>query len=143
MKKKNLLLLILPIVAIILETNPNGVTMNWGMRMEDGSMGFIQKHCAFFNPIAAAYGDVAPFLTAVLTVLLLAVCIVSVFTKKINLMVKIVSILAFAASAAALATARFVLDYSSVAGIAIAISLGLEALLVFFLLSAKSASSHT
>ena len=88
MKKKNLLLAIAPIVAIIFAADPNGVTMKWGKRMADGSMGFIEKHCSFFNPIAAAYGDAAPFLTAVLSVVLLAMCLACIFTKKFPVRLK-------------------------------------------------------
>ena len=51
MKKKNILLMVFPIIAIILELLPNGVTMNWGQRMPDGTLGTIQKHCSFFYAI--------------------------------------------------------------------------------------------
>ena len=47
MKKKNLLLAIAPIVAIIFAADPNGVTMKWGKRMADGSMGL--KNIARFS----------------------------------------------------------------------------------------------
>ena len=48
MKKKNLVILALPILAIILELLPNGVAMNWGQRLPDGAMGTIKKYCSLF-----------------------------------------------------------------------------------------------
>ena len=137
MKKKNLLLAIAPIVAIIFAADPSGVTMKWGKRMADGSMGFVEKHCSFFNPIAAAYGDAAPFLTAVLSVVLLAMCLACIFTKKVYLATKIIASLAFVSSVVALATAAFILSYASIPGVIITIALGAEAILAFCMLSAK------
>lgn len=138
MKKKNLLLAIAPIVAIIFAADPDGVTMKWGKRLADGSMGFVEKYCSFFNPIAAAYGDVAPFLTAVLSVVLLAMCFACIFTKKVYLATKIIALLAFVSSVVALATAVFILSYVSIPGVIITIALGAEAVLVFCMLSTKS-----
>ena len=139
MKKKNLLLVFAPIVAILFAADPNGVTMKWGKRMADGSMGFVEKHCSFFNPIAAAYGDIAPFLTAVLSVVLLAMCLACIFTKKVYLATKIIASLAFVSSVVALATAAFILSYASIPGVIITIALGSEAILAFSMLSAKHA----
>lgn len=134
MKKKNLLLAGAPIVAIIFAADPNGVTMRWGKRLIDGSIGFTEKHCAFFNPIAAAYGDAAPFLTAVLSVVLLVMCLACSFTRKVYTTTKIVASLAFLSSAAALTTSLFVLSYVSFPGLIITVVLAAGAVLTFYLL---------
>lgn len=138
MKKKNILLLVFPVIAIILELLPNGVTMNWGQRMPDGTLGTIQKHCSFFNPTPAAYGDFAPFFTAILSTVLLIVCLVFVFSGKGKLAVKILSVATFVMSVIALVMAIFLLSYYSAIGIAITVALGLQMVLSFYMLSTKA-----
>ncbi len=138
MKKKNILLIVFPIIAIILELLPNGVTMNWGQRMPDGTLGTIQKHCSFFNPTPAAYGDFAPFFTAILSTVLLIVCLVFVFSGKGKLAVRILSVATFVMSVIALVMAIFLLSYYSAIGIAITVALGVQTVLSFYLLSTKA-----
>ena len=138
MKKKNILLLVLPVIAIILEATPNGVTMNWGQRMPDGTLGTIQRYCSFFNPTPAAYGDFAPFFTAMLSTVLLIVCLVFVFSGKGKLAVGILSAATFVMSVIALVMAIFLLSYYSAIGIAITVVLGVQMVLPFYMLSTRA-----
>ena len=70
--------------------------------------------------------------------MLLIVGLVTVFTDKGKLGVKIISVLAFIVSAISVGTAILLLSYFPGIGVAIAITLGLNAVLTFYLLSVKA-----
>lgn len=96
MKIKKILLAVLPLAALILELLPNGVEMHF-LSPEGEPWG---KTYSYFDLTPFGYANVGPFITAILTCVLivLAVICISKPRKGLNIAIMAVSGIAVAAS---------------------------------------------
>ncbi|MBE6823774.1 MAG: hypothetical protein E7513_00330 [Ruminococcaceae bacterium] len=81
--KKRLMLLILPIIAIILESLPNGVVLNFSVA---GGTATKKVYFSYFDTTPYGYASFSPLLTAVLTCLILLLLIIYCFINKRSLL---------------------------------------------------------
>lgn len=118
MKKRNIINAIIALAIIILESLPYGAVLNFGEPASGGSIKFIRSTYAYFSLTPFGYADFGPFLTAVLSCVLLCLIVVSIFTKKSTLQnaCYVLSIFAFLTSLMPLLLG---MSYYSVCGLAI------------------------
>ena len=93
MNKNKFLALLFPIIALILELLPNGVTMHF--KAPPGEPPFI-THTSYFDLLPLGYANFAPIFTAILTIILLITLLLYVVkgTPKLWKTSKIVSLVA-------------------------------------------------
>ena len=93
MKKKKLLTLILPVIALILEILPKGVRMQFAA--PPGEPRFT-KYTSYFDLLPMGYADFAPLFTAILTVVLLVTLIFYIVKENFKLLtaIKFISLVA-------------------------------------------------
>lgn len=98
--KKRISTLIILVLTVILEILPYGAVCRF---MDDGGEP-IRKTFSYFDLTPYGYANFGPFITAVLTCVLLALAAISLFAEsaKIKTAVKVISVLAFAVSLAPL-----------------------------------------
>ncbi len=77
---KKLSLLIFPIISIILEALPIGVSIEFSK----GPGITVERTFSYFSPVPPGYACFAPFLTAILTVVLLLIAIISFKFEKLK-----------------------------------------------------------
>lgn len=73
----NFSLLLFPVIALVLEILPRGVVMMF--RGEDGAAFF--EYFSYFHTFPIAYGNIGPFLTGILSVILLILAIMHLFVR--------------------------------------------------------------
>lgn len=78
MKNRKALLLILPIITLILEALPYGAVLNFA----DPEGEATRKTFSYFSLTPYGYANFAPLITAIITVLVFALVIVYLVTKK-------------------------------------------------------------
>lgn len=116
MKQKKLINLILPVITLILEILPYGAVCNFA-----SAEGEIQREVySYFSLIPYGYANFAPFLTAVLTCVVLLLSAVYCFTGKCSKAIKVTLCVAVALSLCPLILG---IDYFSVVGILITVTL--------------------
>lgn len=71
MEKKRLLYLLPPVITLILEILPYGAVCNFARLAEDGTIGRFRVLYSYFDLVPFGYANFAPFLTAVLTCIIL------------------------------------------------------------------------
>ena len=89
--KKRLLLLIAPLIALILECLPNGVIMTFA----DGPDSTFTMTYSYFGLTPIGYAMYGPFLTAVMTCVIIILSLIYVFTAKQGLKIAILVLSAF------------------------------------------------
>lgn len=132
MKKSKLLALLFPMITLILELLPNGVTMRF--KAPPGEPPFI-THTSYFDLLPLGYANFAPMFTAILTIILLITLLLYVVkgTPKLWKTSKIVSLVAVILSLCPMIFS----SYTLIGGL-ISISLFAEFLYLVF-----KKSSHT
>ncbi len=90
--RKKILLIVLPILAVVLETLPTGTVMYFGN--PDGEP--FRQTFSYFDPIHWGYADFVPNLTALLTCVLLVLATVNAVkgTRRVTKAMAILAILA-------------------------------------------------
>lgn len=78
MKKKNALLLVLPVITLILEALPYGAVLNFA----DPEGEATRKTFSYFSLTPYGYANFAPFVTAIITVLIFVFIVAYLITKK-------------------------------------------------------------
>ena len=73
--KKRMLYLILPIITLILEILPYGAVCNFARPATDGSIGQFRELYSYFDLIPFGYANFAPFITAIITCIILAILV--------------------------------------------------------------------
>ena len=125
--KKRLLFLILPIITLILEILPYGAVCNFGNPDVDS----IRVTYSYFNLLPFGYANVTPFITAILSCIILALLIIYAVTGKESLTLAARIILAISA-VCSLGALMFGISYFTVVGALITISLICELVLLCF-----------
>ncbi len=125
MKKYIYALLGIPIIAIILEIIPFGAVLIFPMDEHKQ----LKMFYSYFSLTPYGYGNIGPFITAILSCLLLALTIIFILTKnsKLKVLIIIMSALAFATSFMPL---LFGIEYFTVLGAGISVVLAVEFILL-------------
>ena len=140
--KKRLLYLILPIITLILEMLPYGAVLNF-MRppIEEGApIGNFRELYSYFSLTPFGYANFAPLITAVITCILLALLVVYTFTgkEKLRNTIKVITLIGTIIS---LGPLMFGINFFSIVGALISVSLLGETILLFY--TAKDSQAKT
>ena len=120
--KKNLIICIILAVVIILEALPYGAVLNFSNGGDGGCELITRKTYSYFDLTPYGYANFGPFLTSVLTLILLALSLIYLFKKnpKILLTIQIIATISVVTS---LMPLMFGIDYYSYLGALITICL--------------------
>lgn len=119
---KKIRLLILPIITIILQILPCGAVLVFAPSPTER----IRETFSYFNLTPFGYANFAPFITALLTCIILLLALISIKLEKMR---KAVFWLSLAAAIISLLPLVFGIDYYSVTGGIITITLAIESVL--------------
>ena len=122
MKRERILLSGIPTVLILLELLPFSAVLNFAN--PEGEP--FRETFSYFSLVPFGYANFGPLITAVLSCVLLVLCVVFCFLNKKGIL-KTITVLSAIALAASLSPLLFGIKYVTVCGIAI--SVGLLALL--------------
>lgn len=118
MKIKKSLFVVLPLATLILELLPNGVVLNFAN--PEGEP--WRRTYSYFSLTPFGYANVGPFITAILTCILLVLVAVYLFKPRNGLTTAILNVSGFA-TAASLMPLMFGFDYITVIGVIITLLL--------------------
>ena len=118
MKIKKSLFVVLPLVALILELLPNGVVLNFAN--PEGEP--WRRTYSYFSLTPFGYANFGPFITAILTCVMLILVIFYLFKPHKGLNTAITNVAGFA-TAASLLPLMFGFDYITVIGVIITLLL--------------------
>ncbi len=121
MKIKNILLTSLSLITLILELLPNGVVLNFAN--PEGEP--WRRTYSYFSLTPFGYANFGPFLTAILTCVLLVLVVIHLFKPSGGLNTAIKS-MAAVATATSLMPLMFGTDYITAIGIIITVLLALN-----------------
>ena len=119
---KKIRLLILPIITIILQILPCGAVLVFAPSPTER----VRETFSYFNLTPFGYANFAPFITALLTCIILLLALISIKLEKMR---KAVFWLSLAAAVISLLPLVFGIDYYSVVGGIITITLAIESVL--------------
>ena len=126
MKKSKLEIFPLPIIALILEILPYGAVLNFAN--PEGKP--WRRTFSYFSLTPFGYANFAPFITALLTCLILLLAFIYCFTEK-NKLLNTIKILSCISAITSVMPILYGLNYFSVVGVAITISLFCECAYLF------------
>lgn len=132
MKKKNALLLVLPVITLILEALPYGAVLNFA----DPEGETTRKTFSYFSLTPYGYANFAPFITAITTVLVFALVIVYLVTKK-EAVFKAVKALLAVGVALSLCPLIMSFEYFSLVAALVSVTLTAELAFVIYLSKQK------
>ena len=118
MKIKKSLFVVLPLASLILELLPNGVVLNFANPYGEP----WRRTYSYFSLTPFGYANFGPFITAILTCILIVLVAVYLFKPRKGLNTAILNVSGFA-TAASLMPVMFGFDYITVIGIIITILL--------------------
>ena len=118
MKIEKSLFVVLPLATLILELLPNGVVLNFAN--PEGEP--WRRTYSYFSLTPFGYANVGPFITAILTCILLVLVAVYLFKPRNGLNTAILNVSGFA-TAASLMPLMFGFDYITVIGVIITLLL--------------------
>jgi hypothetical protein len=129
MRLTDVLLIVLPITAIVLELLPHGVALNFGYPSETGDILYERETYAYFSLMPFGYAVFGPLLAAVLTCVTTVIAALSAFLKRNwkNTIATICTVAAFASLSPLLMGLR----YFTVLGAIITLILSAEVFLAF------------
>lgn len=130
MKKNRFVYLILPVITLILELLPYGVTLNFGHQLEDGTIGYTYRSYSYFSLIPFGYANFAPLFTAITTCIILAVLLLFCITGRETLAVTARNLLCVGV-VFSLGQLVFGLRFYSVVGALISLTMAAELFLLF------------
>ena len=119
---KKIRLLILPIITIILQILPCGAVLVFAPSPTER----VRETFSYFNLTPFGYANFAPFITALLTCIILLLALISIKLEKMR---KAVFWLSLATAIISLLRLVFGIDYYSVVGGIITITLAIESVL--------------
>lgn len=120
--KRTFSILIFPMIAIILEILPCGAVLVFAPSPTDR----IRETFSYFSLTPVGYANFAPFITALLTCIILLLALISIKSEKMR---KAVFWLSLTAAIISLLPLVFGMDYYSVIGGMITITLAVESVL--------------
>ena len=120
--KRTCFILIFPIIAIILQILPCGAVLVFAPSPTER----VRETFSYFNLTPFGYANFAPFITALLTCIILLLALISIKLEKMR---KAVFWLSLAAAIISLLPLVFGIDYYSVVGGIITITLAIESVL--------------
>ncbi|MBQ8518803.1 MAG: hypothetical protein IJ455_04240 [Agathobacter sp.] len=123
--KKRLLYLILPIIALILEILPYGAVLIFARPSEDGSIGYFRETYSYFDLLPFGYANFGPFITAILTCIVLFLLVIYCLIGKRQLITVTKNIVCIATLSSCLPILMGV-KFLSLVGILISLSLAIE-----------------
>ena len=118
MKIKKSLFVVLSLATLILELLPNGVVLNFAN--PEGEP--WRRTYSYFSLTPFGYANVGPFITAILTCILLVLVVIYLFKPRNGLNTAILNVSGFA-TAASLMPLMFGFDYITVIGVIITLLL--------------------
>lgn len=127
MRKRRILILLLPIITIVLQILPYGAVLNFGN--PDGPAWRVTF--SYFSLVPFGYANFAPLLTAIATCVIFALLIVYCFTDKHGIVI-ITKVLLLVAAVLSLCPLVYGISYFSVVGVLITVSLVAELVLLHF-----------
>ena len=130
MKKHRFVTLILPVITLILELLPYGVTLNFGHQLEDGTIGYTYRSYSYFSLMPFGYGNFAPLLTAIMTCILLLLLLLYCITGKERLAVTARNLLCVG-TVVSLGPLLYGLRFYSLVGALISLTMAAELLLLY------------
>ena len=80
--KKRFMYIILPVITLILEILPYGAVCNFARPATDGSIGHFRELYSYFDLMPFGYANFAPFLTAILTCVIVLMLVIYCITGK-------------------------------------------------------------
>lgn len=125
--KRTCFILIFPIIAIILEILPCGAVLVFAPSPTDR----VRETFSYFSLTPVGYANFAPFITALLTCVILLLALVSIKLEKMR---KAVFWLSLATAIISLLPLAFGMDYYSVISGMITIALAIESVLAKILI---------
>ena len=123
--KKRLLLLIAPVIAIVLESLPNGVIL----RFADPEFTFIERY-SYFSILPFGLAHFGPLPAAVLTCVVTLLTMIYVFTANQGLAAAAAGLSILAGLLSVLSAIMFGLEYLSIINAAVTLLLFAEAVLL-------------
>ena len=129
--KKRLLYLVLPIITLILEILPFGAVCNFARPADDGTIGRFRELYSYFDLVPFGYANFAPFITALITCIILIFLGVYCITGKRSLMT-VTRIVLFINVIISLCPLLLGISFFSIVGALISLTLLAEFLLLFF-----------
>lgn len=129
--KKRFLYLLLPIITLTLEILPYGAVCNFARPAADGSIGHFRELYSYFDLTPFGYANFAPLITAVISCVVLLIVMLFYITGKQKLAIIARNIL-FICTLFSLGPLLFGINYFSIVGALITISLVAELLLLHF-----------
>lgn len=127
MKKKLILHIPAPIIALVLEILPYGAVLNFANPTEYES----RLTYSYFDLTPFGYANFGPFLTAILSCVLLVLLLVGIFTQKQGFKT-VAEIICFFALGTSLMPLLLGTAYFSAIGAAISVMLAIELALLLF-----------
>ena len=124
--KKNMFLLILPIITLLLEILPYGAVLNYAN--PEGEP--WRETYSYFSPVPFGYGNFAPFITASITCIILLVLVIYCITNKGELL-KVARLLLCVGTVVSLAPLMLGIQFFSVVGFFVTLSLVVELLMLW------------
>ncbi len=124
--KKKLLYLVFPMIALILEILPYGAALNFA-NPEGNPWRYTYS---YFSLTPFGYANFAPFLTAIMTCAILVLLVIFLFTDKPRIL-KFTKSMACIGAALSLCPLLYGIDYYSIVGALISISLVVEFILLY------------
>ncbi len=118
MQKKRFLLLLLPILTLILEILPYGAVCNFAVSPTETK----RETFSYFSLTPYGYANFTPFITAILTVVVVALVLIYCLTGKSKLKSAATGLL-IAACVLSFGQLLFGLEYFSVVGLLISLTL--------------------
>ncbi len=130
MKKDKYMLMGIPLIAVILEALPFGAVLNFGTQADDGTISYVRETFSYFDLTPFGYANFGPFLTAILSCVLLIVGIIYCKTGSVKCKgaIKALSIAAAVTSILPLMLGR---EYYSIIGITITAAMLFEIFYAF------------
>lgn len=131
--KKRLLLLIAPMIAIVLECLPNGVTLKFA----DGPDSTFTETYSYFSltPFGWAHFGFLP--AAVLTCILLLLTVIYIFVARNGLQIAAASVSTIAGLLSVLAFIMFGIEFLSIINVAVTLLLFAEAAMLLLIKTTK------
>ncbi len=125
---KRILYLVFPIITLILEILPFGAVCNFANPEGES----IRKTYSYFDLTPYGYSNFAPFLTAIISCVIIVLLIIYLFSSK-DKMSAVVKIMLCLAIALSLCPLLLGLNYFSLIGGMITLSLVIELLITLFI----------